>query len=191
MANLKDSERPTPQGLKKLREKPALDRIIRKAYLSAWSLLLTFAWPALGANFFEFKERGGTDTAGPHGQVLVRGVHTGCLLATNDAEIGKIGPSPSGCGENRLILRSRPRLGIAKVLVLRLISTPRTKTCPWGPRCLSRFSLATQAAGKLITGSRGPADYTGTIAGDKTPAYQSPPTARMSFFAVCKNLIHS
>jgi hypothetical protein len=40
----------------------------------------------LGANFYEVKERGATDT--------------GCLLATSDAEIGKIGPSPSGFGEN-------------------------------------------------------------------------------------------
>ncbi len=27
-------------------------------------------------------------------------MHTGCLLATSDNEIGKIGPSPAGCGEN-------------------------------------------------------------------------------------------
>ena len=53
----------------------------------------------LGVNFCEVKERGATDT--------------GCLLATSDTEIGKIGPSPSGCGENRLILRCRPSLGIA------------------------------------------------------------------------------
>ena len=31
------------------------------------------------------------------------------LRATRDDEMGKIGPSPSGCGENRSILRSRPR----------------------------------------------------------------------------------
>ena len=36
--------------------------------------------------------------------------HTGCLLATSDNEIGKIGPDPQGCGENRAILRCRPRL---------------------------------------------------------------------------------
>jgi hypothetical protein len=35
--------------------------------------------------------------------------HTGCLLATSDNEIGKIDLSPSGCGENRAILHSRPR----------------------------------------------------------------------------------
>jgi len=40
---------------------------------------------APGANFFEFQKRGVT--------------HTGCLLTTIDAEIGKIGPGPSGCGE--------------------------------------------------------------------------------------------
>ena len=27
--------------------------------------------------------------------------HTGCLLATIDDEMGKIGPGPKGCGENR------------------------------------------------------------------------------------------
>ena len=43
---------------------------------------------ALGANFYDIEERGATDT--------------GCLLATSDTEIGKIGPSPSGCGENPL-----------------------------------------------------------------------------------------
>jgi hypothetical protein len=31
-------------------------------------------------------------------------MHTGCLLATSDAEMRKIGPSPSGCGANRAIL---------------------------------------------------------------------------------------
>jgi len=50
--------------------------------------------------------------------------NTGCLLMTSDNEIGKIGPVPSGCGaipgfpatslgrwgENRAILRYRPRL---------------------------------------------------------------------------------
>ena len=34
--------------------------------------------------------------------------HTGCLLATIDDEIGKIGHGPKGCGENRAILHSRP-----------------------------------------------------------------------------------
>ncbi len=52
----------------------------------AWSLLLTFAWPALGANFSDIKERGATDT--------------GSLLATSDTEIGEIGPSPPGCEAN-------------------------------------------------------------------------------------------
>ena len=28
--------------------------------------------------------------------------HTGCLLTTIDAEIGKIGPGPSGCGEKAI-----------------------------------------------------------------------------------------
>ena len=34
---------------------------------------------------------------------------TGCLLATSDNAIGKIGPGPSGCGEKQAILHSRPR----------------------------------------------------------------------------------
>jgi hypothetical protein len=51
----------------------------------------------------------------------------------------KIGPSPSGCGENRAILRCHPR--------------------QWGrhsvrpPPRLARFSLTTPPARKLITGS--------------------------------------
>ena len=47
----------------------------------------TIRTAATGANFFEFEERGVTNT--------------GCLLATSDDEIGKIGPVPLGCGENR------------------------------------------------------------------------------------------
>jgi hypothetical protein len=34
---------------------------------------------------------------GPRGRVFVRGVDTGCLLATINEEMGKIGPGPSGC----------------------------------------------------------------------------------------------
>src|SRR5712672_1495295 len=51
---------------------------------------------ATGANFWQFEERGVT--------------HTGCLLTTIDEEMGKIGPVPSGCGENPPILRCRPRI---------------------------------------------------------------------------------
>ena len=36
--------------------------------------------------------------------------HTGCLIATSDNEIGKTGPGPEGCGENRAILHYRLRL---------------------------------------------------------------------------------
>jgi hypothetical protein len=51
---------------------------------------MNFRAGVAGANFFEIKERGATQTER--------------LLATTDAEIGKIGPSPSGCGKvhNRL-----------------------------------------------------------------------------------------
>ena len=47
--------------------------------------------------------------------------HIRYLLATSDNEIGEIGPSPKGCGENRAILRCRPSLGMAKAFVLRLV----------------------------------------------------------------------
>jgi|SRR5580700_9410850 hypothetical protein len=66
-------------------------------------------------------------------------MNIGNLRATNDAEMRKIGPSPSGCGENRAILRCHPR--------------------QWGrhsvrpPPRLARFSLTTPPARKLITGS--------------------------------------
>jgi hypothetical protein len=36
----------------------------------------------------------------------------GHLLARSDAEIGKIGPSPSGCGLNRAILCRRRCFGV-------------------------------------------------------------------------------
>ena len=80
--------------------------------------------------------------------------HIRYLLATSDAEIGKIGPSPTGCGVNRAILRCRPSLGIAKVFVLRLVSHPTDKDPSAGTPVLARFSLATPPAGKLIAGSR-------------------------------------
>jgi hypothetical protein len=57
--------------------------------------------------FSEFKKGGATDT--------------GDLLATSDAEIGKIDLSPKGCAANRATLCCRPRLGIAKVIVLCLV----------------------------------------------------------------------
>ena len=58
--------------------------------------------------------------------------HTGCLLRTIDAEIGKIGPDPSGCGENGAILHSRPRRWTRHSLRARLRLAP--------------FSLATPSA---------------------------------------------
>ena len=73
---------------------------------------------APGASFFEFKERGVT--------------HTGCLLATSDAEIGKTDPGPQGCGANRAILHSRPRRWARHSLRTRLR--------------LAEFSLATPSA---------------------------------------------
>jgi|GEM_PF-4828159 len=45
---------------------------------------------------------------GSHGQVLVRGVKAGGQLATIDAEIGKIGPGPKGCGTSSAVVRTPP-----------------------------------------------------------------------------------
>jgi hypothetical protein len=63
---------------------------------------------------------------------------TGCLLATIDEGMEKIGPVPSGCGEDRAIRRSRPRLWTRHSL--------RTR-----PR-LARFSHATPSAQVVGTG---------------------------------------
>jgi hypothetical protein len=83
---------------------------------------------------------------GPRGQVFVRGVDTGCLLATIDDESGKIGPGPLGCGENPAILHSRPRRWTRHSLRARL-PTPATRTYRWGPRLrLAGFSSATPSA---------------------------------------------
>jgi hypothetical protein len=59
------------------------------------SLLLTFPRVALGADFSQFEEGGATNI--------------GNLRAMSDEEMGKISPSPKGCGENPAILRCRPR----------------------------------------------------------------------------------
>ena len=67
--------------------------------------------------------------------------HTGCLLATSDNEIGKNGSVPKGCGRNRAILRSRPRLWARHSL--------RTRPS------LARFPLATPSIPVVLTGPRG------------------------------------
>jgi hypothetical protein len=89
------------------------------------SLLLTFPRVSLGANFSHFEERGATNME--------------YLRATSDDEMGKIGPSPSGCGANRSILRCHPRLWTRHSLRI--------------PPRLDRFSSATTPTRKLITGS--------------------------------------
>ena len=67
--------------------------------------------------------------------------HTGCLLATIDDEMGKIGPGPKGCGENPAILHSRPRRWTRHSLQTRLRlaefspATPSTPVVLTGPRC--------------------------------------------------------
>jgi hypothetical protein len=64
-----------------------------------------------------------------------------CLRARSDDEMGKIGPSPPGCGQNRAILRCHPRRWTRHSLRI--------------PPRLARFSSATPPARKLITGSKG------------------------------------
>ena len=58
------------------------------------SLLWTLVNAATGADFAQIEKRGATDTAR--------------ILATSDKEMRKIGPVPSGCGEDEFRLRSRP-----------------------------------------------------------------------------------
>jgi hypothetical protein len=70
-------------------------------------------------------------------------MHTGCLLAMIDAEIGKIGPGPLGCGENRVILHSRPRRWARHSLGARLHLHPPDEDLSAGSPSLTRFSLAT------------------------------------------------
>ena len=65
---------------------------------------------------------------------------TGCIQATIDEEMREIGPVPSGCGENRAILHSRPRRWTRQSLRARL--------------CLARFSLAAPSAQVVLTGPR-------------------------------------
>jgi hypothetical protein len=62
---------------------------------------------ATGDNFAQFEEGGVTDT--------------GCILATTDEEMRKIGPVPPGCGENPLILVVVLDSGAATAFGLRLV----------------------------------------------------------------------
>ena len=84
-----------------------------------------------------------THTGVPAGRSFVRGVDIGCLLATRDAEIGKIGPGPSGCGEKRAILHSRPRRWARHSLRARIHLHPTNQDLFAGAPGLARFSLAT------------------------------------------------
>src|SRR5580658_5646058 len=92
---------------------------------------------ATGAHFAQFEKRGATDTGAP-GALVRWGGDTGCVLATSDEEMGKMGPVPSGCGANSAILRCRPR--------------------QWGrhslrtPPRLAEFSLATPSIPIVLTG---------------------------------------
>jgi hypothetical protein len=61
---------------------------------------------ATGAHFAEMEERGVTNT--------------GAITATSDDEIGKMGPVPSGCGENPLRRRCRPLIWNHRTVPVRL-----------------------------------------------------------------------
>jgi hypothetical protein len=66
----------------------------RRRYATGLGPVNTTGMAATGANFSQVEARGAT--------------HTGCLPATSDKEMRKMGPVPAGCGENRAMLRSRP-----------------------------------------------------------------------------------
>ena len=65
----------------------------------------------MGAGFTQFEERGETDT--------------GCILATSDEEMGKVGADPPGCGENPARLCYRPRQWGRHKAILFLLSAAR------------------------------------------------------------------
>ncbi len=104
-----------------------------------------------------------THTGVPTDGSIVRGVDSGCLLATIDEEIGKIGPGPKastptrksrvlgtpGCGEKSRVpgdgsLSLGWKSGHTSFSPLTVdppqpsgsasSPTPQTKTCLWGPR---------------------------------------------------------
>ena len=78
--------------------------------------------------------------------------HTGCLLATIDDEMGKIGPGPKGCGANPAILHSRPRRWTRHSLRTRLHLHPTDEDLSAGAPGLAEFSLATPSAPVVLTG---------------------------------------
>jgi hypothetical protein len=98
-------------GLDQLRSHNAADISGASAYkdfhVAPYGLLTLNGMVATGANFSQIAKRGENCSRS-----------TG---ATSDKEMGEIGPVPKGCGANALILRCRPRLGITKVFVLRLV----------------------------------------------------------------------
>ena len=78
----------------------------------------------------------------------------GYLRATSDDEMGKIGRSPSGCGENRAILRCHLRRWTRHSLRIPPHLHPTDQDLSAGAPVLARFSSATPPTRKLITGSR-------------------------------------
>jgi hypothetical protein len=71
-------------------------------------------WAATGANFSQFEKRGVT--------------HTGCLLATSDGEMGKIGPVPSTSTQHTEFACPGPEVGanIRPYFILALDGGPAT-----------------------------------------------------------------
>jgi hypothetical protein len=59
---------------------------------------------------------------------------TGCIRATMDEELGKIGLSLRAAAKIRPYFILALDGGPATAFGLGFIYTPRTKTCPWGPR---------------------------------------------------------
>jgi hypothetical protein len=96
-----------------------------------------------GSHFFSDLEVRSDAYRGPQRQVLVAGVDTGCLLATSDDEMRKNGPVPWGCGENRAILRCRPRRWTRHSRRPPPRLHPADMDPSSGARCLTRFSRAT------------------------------------------------
>ena len=76
-----------------------------------------------------------THTGVPTDGSIVRGVDSGCLLATIDEEIGKMGPGPSGCGEKSVHTSFSPlTVDPPQPAGSASSPTPQTKTCLRGPR---------------------------------------------------------
>jgi hypothetical protein len=109
-----------------------------------------------GSQFFSIRGVRNDAYRGPRGRVFVRGVDTGCLLATIDEEMRKTGPGLQGCGANWAIHCCRFRLWTRHSLQTPPSLSPRRRRPVRGGPGLARFSLATPAASVLLTGPSSP-----------------------------------